>query len=112
MIIQQKIEADYSGVIFSSNPLTYSKKEMLVSFVPGMGAKLVSGKTKGNDFLITVNKGKYKITDDKYAKMSDIILPLAKATKKLEKRLNYPVDIEWQWSIQSCSFCSVGPSPI
>lgn len=95
VIIQQKIEADYSGVIFSSNPLTYSKKEMLVSFVSGMGAKLVGGKTRGNDVLITVNKGKYKITDDKYAEMSAIILPLAKATKELEKRLNYPVDIEW-----------------
>lgn len=95
VIIQQKINADYSGVIFSSNPLSYSKKEMIISFIEGIGDKLVSGKVNGTDVLVSVKDEKYKLVSDKDILPRDSLLLLAQKSKELEKKLNYPLDIEW-----------------
>ena len=47
VVIQKKINSQFSGVIFSSNPLTASKNELLISVVEGMGENLVDGKVSG-----------------------------------------------------------------
>ena len=60
VIIQEKIDADYSGVIFSSNPLNYSRKEMIISCVAGIGEELVSGSVSGQDIVVTVRNDEYK----------------------------------------------------
>jgi len=50
IVLQQKIDAKRSGVIFSSNPINASKSECIINTIDGMGADLVSGKQSGKDF--------------------------------------------------------------
>lgn len=52
VIVQQMIEPDISGVIFSANPLTGNREEMMVSSVWGLGEGLVSGALDADTFLL------------------------------------------------------------
>ena len=94
VIIQEKIDADYSGVIFSSNPLNYSRKEMIISCVAGIGEELVSGSVSGQDIVVTVRDGEYKLGDG-YGRGMTALPELCRQSKQLEKTLGYPIDIEW-----------------
>lgn len=92
IVLQKFVKADYSGVIFSSNPVTYSKKEMIINYISGAGEKLVSGKESGTDIIVSINNGNYFFS----SKIpNDLIKELCVVVKKLENKLDYPIDIEW-----------------
>lgn len=95
IVIQNRIHSEYSGIIFSSNPITYSKKQMMISYTKGMGDKLVSGKTSGKDVIVEVDKASFKIKDDMNVVLKERLLLLSENSKSLEKKVGYPVDIEW-----------------
>jgi phosphohistidine swiveling domain-containing protein len=52
VIIQEMIDSDYSGVMFTTNPQTNNPDETLISLVRGMGGKLVSGETDSQDYIV------------------------------------------------------------
>ena len=51
VIIQEMVDADVSGVMFTSNPGTNNPDEILVSVVTGLGEALVSGEKNSYDAL-------------------------------------------------------------
>ncbi len=55
VVIQQMIESEISGVIFSANPLTGNTKEMMVSSTWGLGEGLVSGALDADTFILNIN---------------------------------------------------------
>lgn len=61
IIIQRMIKADYSGVLFSKDPVQLLKNNSVITIIPGMGEKLVSGEFDG--FEIRYNDGAF-IFDD------------------------------------------------
>ncbi len=95
IIIQKMIDSDISGLIFSSNPLTASKRETVISTVNGQGKELVSGKNAGINFNVEVDDNKIVIPDNKSGLPNDKIEELVNISKSIEKKLNYPIDIEW-----------------
>lgn len=95
IIIQNRIPAEYAGVLFSSNPITYSKRQMLISYVNGMGDKLVSGEECGVDVAVTMDGDDFSIDAKIDASLKSKLLLLAKESKRIEKLLKYPLDIEW-----------------
>lgn len=95
VVIQKKINAKFSGVTFSSNPLTASKNELVISVVEGMGEQLVSGKVAGEDILINYVLGKPETPSFKTKIEKHQILNLCNIAKKIEGKVNAPVDIEW-----------------
>jgi hypothetical protein len=95
VVIQKMIKPQISGIVFSSNPITASKKEIVVSAVSGQGEKLVSGNDEGTNFAIEVKDEKFIIPKININLSTSILLELAKLTKQLEKKLNLPIDIEW-----------------
>lgn len=52
VVIQQMLDAEASGVVFTVNPLTGSAKEILVSAVWGLGEGLVSGALDADTFIL------------------------------------------------------------
>lgn len=95
VVIQKKINAKFSGVVFSSNPLTASKNELLISVVEGLGEQLVSGKVAGEDILINYVLGKPEIPTFKTKIKTEQILEVCNIAKEIERKVNAPVDIEW-----------------
>ncbi len=51
VIIQEMVDADYSGIAFTLNPATGNDKEMLIEVSEGLGENIVSGKTKPEQYL-------------------------------------------------------------
>jgi manganese-dependent inorganic pyrophosphatase len=94
VVVQKKINSKFSGVIFSSNPLTASKNEMLISIVEGMGENLVSGKVSGEDILVNNNTG-FAISKYNTSVKEELLLQLCTITKEIENKVNFPVDVEW-----------------
>jgi len=94
VIIQQYIEASYSGVIFSTNPNTGNKNDILINFTNGNSENLLNGDEIGKEIKIS-NSEIDKIHEISCEFESSILYELIKITKQIENKLDYPVDIEW-----------------
>lgn len=109
IVIQNRISAEYAGVLFSSNPITYSKRQMLISYVNGMGDKLVSGGDSGTDVVVTIDEDDFSIETGGDSALQDKLLILAKESKELEELLRYPLDIEWAITGEDICFLQCRP---
>lgn len=87
IVFQKMVNADISGVIFTSNPQTYSKKECIIEYTQGLGDRLVSGKDKGYKKII--NKEEILETQEPWLK------ELCKLGFVAEKKYGRPLDIEF-----------------
>ena len=95
IVIQPKVNADYSGVLFSSDPISYSKKQMVITYTNGIGDKLVSGEASGTDVIIKIKDGECVSDDIMDEPFQTLLYLLAQKSKQLEDILKYPLDIEW-----------------
>lgn len=55
VIIQEMIDADYAGVMFTINPNTNNPDETKISIVKGLGEQLVSGEANSMDYIVGVS---------------------------------------------------------
>ena len=115
IVVQQMILSEYSGVIFSHNPLDPSEAVAHLNIVPGLGENLVSGKAEAFMVHKEGRKITYLNTDDDFTgdrydgelipltvsgqKMQQILTPfikqLFKGVEKLARLKGYPVDCEF-----------------
>ncbi|MDD6395690.1 MAG: PEP/pyruvate-binding domain-containing protein, partial [Firmicutes bacterium] len=98
VIIQRMIEADYAGVMFTSNPQTNDPDETLISVVAGTGEKLVSGTSDSSDYVVDFfGDIAYKSVVDGVDIQEKLLGELYKIGQTIEK--SYPVrraqDIEF-----------------
>ncbi|MFH1648592.1 MAG: phosphoenolpyruvate synthase [Patescibacteria group bacterium] len=114
--IQLMIQSDFSGVMFTVNPVTNNRGEVSVEAAFGLGQPVVSGELTPDQYI--VNKESKKITtrqivrqtwqftkagkvpvSKKYQKKQKLtnkqIVELAKIGMKLEDHYKHPQDIEW-----------------
>ncbi len=127
VVVQRMVDADFAGVMFTSNPINGNRKEIVIDANPGLGEAVVSGrvtpdhfilsrgwflwhfieKTKGRRELIIKSKkggGIEHIEQSSTKKGSIANLPEKVLTKlasmgvEIEKHFKSPQDIEWVWS--------------
>ena len=91
VVIQRIIPADVSGVLFTADPVTGSRNEMVGNFVHGLGDRLVSGEASGEAFTLSRPDGQYRGP----AELARFGRRLYKLADRLEKELGRPQDIEW-----------------
>lgn len=87
VVFQEMVDAEISGVLFTSNPLTYSKKECVVNFRNGIGEALVSGTDKGENRIVE----KEKIGEIK----EDWLKEVCEIGILSEKKFGKPLDMEF-----------------
>lgn len=90
VIIQQYIEASYSGVVFSTHPTRENKNIVLIEYVKGNSEELLDGKLVGTKVEVDLTMDNHK-SNMQFEKIKDIVC----IAKEIEKILSYPVDIEW-----------------
>ena len=95
VIVQKRIEAKFSGVAISSNPVSGSKRESVLSIISGMGAPLVSGKMAGEDIVLQDNETSLQIPKYSTDMPEDYCRQIWEIAKAIEGGLGYPIDIEW-----------------
>ena len=95
IVVQRMITADFSGVMFTKNPVSNNKDCIVIECVSGVADKLVDNRVVPDRFF--VNQDTIEIIDEinRNKIPHDIILQLATIGKKIEKYYGCEVDIEW-----------------
>lgn len=97
VIVQKMISSNSSGVIFTVNPVTKNKEEIVIEASLGLGKNVVQGKVTPNRFLLDKESLNIK---DRYLQGKIVleekqIKDLAQLALEIEKIFEFPQDIEW-----------------
>jgi phosphohistidine swiveling domain-containing protein len=91
IVVQRLVRADYSGVLFTADPVTGDLMHMTGNFVPGLGEALVSGRANAQTFTLDRPKGRYSGPPE----LGRLARALYRDACRVEKELGGPQDIEW-----------------
>lgn len=120
LVVQKMVDSESSGVMFTLDPVTQNKSNIVIEAIYGLGEYIVGGKVTPDRYevdkdslrivakkiepqsiMLQLKNGQNKsirLTDQKGSGQKiedeDIVL-LAKLGKLIEKHYNYPQDIEW-----------------
>lgn len=141
VIVQEMVQSEASGVLFTANPLTGLRSESVVDATLGLGEALVSGQVEPDHYVVnTLNpqilvktlgakkistRGKSSggvevIEEDAQARQAltdENILQLATLGQQIQKEYGCPQDIEWAladgklYILQSRAITSLFPVP-
>ncbi len=118
VVIQQFVDSDFSGVVFTANPMTGNDKQMVVEVVSGLGEALVQGSTipdlyhydwyNENIEVVKFGEQNFRITSDENGGVSnsafsqverlladDEIARLCSVCLDVQRFYGEPLDIEW-----------------
>lgn len=102
VLVQPMVVPRYAGVLFSGNPDTRDRNEMVVEFTDGLADKLVGGEVNPTATIRMSPYGQIKSFDAHMDKASEDIevlrsylSTLASGARECEDVLGCPVDIEW-----------------
>lgn len=141
VVIQKMIAADSSGVLFTANPMTGRRDEMIIEASFGLGEAIVSGQVDPDRYV--VNCAGWKVTERKVGAKEIAVLPLATSgteqirrhnakvqalpeaeiielaqiAQRVARHFGSPQDIEWAWEdgqlhlLQSRPITSLYPLP-
>ncbi|HBY10235.1 phosphoenolpyruvate synthase [candidate division WWE3 bacterium RIFOXYC2_FULL_42_13] len=114
--IQLMVQSDYSGIMFTVNPLTNSKEEVSIEAAFGLGQPVVSGEVTPDQYIVNKKSGKitsrylakqtWQLTlagntpiSKKYQQVQKLtnkqIVELAQIGIKIEEHYKRPQDIEY-----------------
>lgn len=91
VVVQQLVPAEISGVLFTVNPVTADRLEMVGNYVHGLGEALVSGEAEAQTFTLTRPQGRF----DGPAELKPHAANLYRLAERLERDLSGAQDIEW-----------------
>lgn len=141
VFIQKMIAAESSGILFTANPVTGRRDEIVIEASFGLGEATVSGQVDPDHYV--VNPLEWKITERKLGAKEMAILPraeggtepvqrgasqeqalsdaqileLAQLAQRVAEHFGSPQDIEWAWAnqqlylLQSRPITSLYPLP-
>ena len=119
VVIQEMVESEKAGVLFTLNPVTHNQDEMQINASYGLGESVVSGRITADSYIVNKSGAIIKVTigsketqivyADKHTKEEPVSLEkkaaralndtelagLVKAGLKIEKHYGMPMDIEW-----------------
>jgi phosphohistidine swiveling domain-containing protein len=96
VVVQQLVRAEISGVLFTADPVTGNRQQMVGNFVYGFGEELVSGESEPYAFTLerpTALWGRPRYQGPYGLKR--FAGDLFKLGRRLEGRFGHPQDIEW-----------------
>ena len=141
VIVQEMIQSEASGVLFTANPLSGLRSEAVIDATLGLGEALVSGQVEPDHYVVNVpdnrivskTLGAKKIStrgkagggvevieenaDARQALSDEDILNLAAIGQQIQKEYDFPQDIEWAladdklYILQSRAITSLFPVP-
>ena len=95
VVVQEMIEADISGVIWTLDPIYKYKKHILIQATFGRGDKIVSGEVIPNSYSITRDRLRIVQKDGKEKIDQDFITEVAELGQKIEAHYEKEQEIEF-----------------
>ncbi len=91
VVVQKMIPSEFSGVLFTADPITGSRANMKGNCVIGLGDRLVSGRINPHSFELQRTRAMYTGP----AFLAKYARKLYRLAVRLEKKMGKPQDIEW-----------------
>lgn len=109
VVVQRMVDSKAAGVMFTVNPVSEDRGEVMIESVSGLGESLVSGSVTPDNFVIDKESLEIKSRDIQQESISDeSIKKLVNLGKAVEVHYGRPQDIEWAideqgkiWILQS-----------
>lgn len=141
VVVQEMVQSDVSGVLFTANPLTGLRSETVIDATLGLGEALVSGQVEPDHYVVATTRGEIvsktigekkistrgkkgggvKTVKEKAAATQalpdDEIRQLATLGQKVQQEYGAPQDIEWAFAdgklylLQARAITSLFPIP-
>ena len=108
VIVQEMVEAEYSGIAFTINPITGNDKEFVVEVVRGLGEKNVGGKAKPNKYIYNWYDERLEENNIHFLK-ENVLKELNRELLKIQILFGYPVDVEFAVKDDKIYFLQVRP---
>lgn len=109
VIIQQMLQPEIAGVLFSINPQNGDDSQLLIEYVAGTGDSLVSGEQTPSQIAYNKTDKKFGSGTEPDAQWPTHINDLIEQSLKLESALGYPVDVEWALADNQIYFLQLRP---
>jgi len=97
VLVQEMIEADFSGVIFSVNPVDSDGNTVIIELIPGLGESLVQGVVNPDRYIVCkkslVIQEKHIISNSSL--LDGIIQKIVRIVMKIENFYQVPIDMEF-----------------
>ncbi len=93
VVVQQQVDAAWSGVAFSLDPLSLSCDDLVIEWTTGLGDKLVSGEVDPEK--VKLARTHPHLPADLPPTLATHLGELHARVLTLEKALSCPVDVEW-----------------
>jgi rifampicin phosphotransferase len=94
VLVQVMVAAESAGVVFTANPLTGDRDEVVISAVRGLGERLVSGQAMGDQWV--VRDGQARCTrSSEQAISADQARQVAALARRVQAHFGSPQDLEW-----------------
>jgi len=122
VVVQKMVQADVAGVMFTANPVSGARDELVIDASPGLGEAVVSGLVTPDHFVVNKRGSRIKefrvgrreviirskagggteqvTSTDKHTEAAlspSAVRNLAKLGKQIERHYGVPQDIEWAW---------------
>ncbi|WP_148678816.1 PEP/pyruvate-binding domain-containing protein [Aeropyrum pernix] len=100
VIVQRMVDADVSGVMFTANPVTGVREEVVVNAFRGLGESIVSGVVTPDHYVLVKTRFGWKIVEkrisgDKPVLDDRTLVRLASIGARIQRLFGTPQDIEW-----------------
>lgn len=92
IILQPLIDAAYSGVAFSCNPLSFARSDIVVTWTKGLADKLVSHGIGGE--VLMIKTPNFDSTGN-WPSRPHLKRELANGVRRIEEAFGCPIDVEW-----------------
>jgi rifampicin phosphotransferase len=114
VVVQRMVDPRAAGVMFTANPITGTRSEIVIDAVSGLGTGVVDGSMPADHFVLVADEPPKAhgclSTDD--------LVELRRAGRHLENVFGQPQDIEWAfdaagtlWLLQSRPITTLFPIP-
>jgi phosphoenolpyruvate synthase/pyruvate phosphate dikinase len=114
VVVQRMVEPRAAGVMFTANPITGTRSEIVIDAVPGLGTGVVDGSMAADHFLLRGDE-----TPKAHGCLSaGDLIELRQVGQRLEQVFGTPQDVEWAfdqagtlWLLQSRPITTLFPIP-
>lgn len=111
VVVQVMVDAEVAGVLFTANPVTGTRTEMVVDAAPGLGEAVVSGTIVPDRYVLGPPQEHGCLSTERQRE-------LVAAGRRLEEHFGAPQDVEWAfdakgtlWVLQSRPITTLFPLP-